>query len=89
MTAVQTAVFLPTKPSSNDDFRFRNGFKAEVSLLQRFLTISPGFDGLSILYGNAKSMLIQSEPYSGSFIIYFLLSGGESSRLVRYAEVGF
>ena len=32
MTDVYTAALLPTKPSSDDDSRFRHGFKAEASL---------------------------------------------------------
>ena len=33
MTDVCIAVLLPTKPSSDDDSRFRHGFRVETSLL--------------------------------------------------------
>ena len=48
--------------------------------------LPPDFVRLSSLYGIAISLLMLLEPYLGSFFIYFLLSDGESPRLVKNAE---
>ena len=64
MTAMQTAVLLPTKSSLVDDFEFGHAFGAKAPLpltsaLQQYLTIIPGFVGLLFLCGNNISMVMQ------------------------------
>ena len=52
-------------------------------LPQQYLMTPPDFVALSSLYGIAIFMLMQLELYLGSFFMYFLLSDGESPRLVK------
>ena len=74
MTAVQTAVLLPTKPSSDDDSEIMYSFGAEVSSppIHRVSAVSHdatphNFGDLSLIGKNAISMLMQLGPYLGSF----------------------
>ena len=66
MTDVYTAALLPTKPSSDDDSRFKHGFRAEASLplTQSAPTVTHNTTRLCWI---AISMLMQLEPYLGSF----------------------
>ena len=97
MTDVCRAVLLPTKPLSDDDFGFRHGFGAVVSLLltqgaQQYLLIQPGFvwhHSLEISYLCCCSQSLIWELYIYIYIyIYILLSDRESPSLVKNVEVG-
>ena len=91
MTDVCTAALHPTKPSSDDGFR--HGFEAEASL--------PLTQGAPIVTHNTTRLCwivvtlwnchIDADAVralSWIFFIYFLLSDGDSQRLVKNAEAG-
>ena len=66
---VYTAALLPTKPSSDDDFRFRHGFgvKASLPLTQRAPAVTHNTTRRHC--GIAISTLMQLEPYVGFFYV--------------------
>ena len=70
MTDVYTAALLPRKPSSDDDSRFRHGFKTEASTSWDCHIHTDAVRALSWI-----------------IFMYFLLSDGESPRLVKNTEV--
>ena len=92
MTAVQTAVFLLTKPLLDNDSGFKHGFGAKATLSLTQSTPAVSHDTISLcwfvitwweypIYADAVRAL------SWIFKINFFLSDGESPRLVRYVEV--
>ena len=94
MADVCTASLLPTKSTSDQDSWFRHGFGAEISLT---LTLSaPGVtNNTTRLYWIVVTLwkcYIHADAVRAlSWIIfmYFLLSDGESPRLVKNMEVEF
>ena len=89
MTAGQTAVFLPRKPSSADDSGFKHCFGAEASLpiiqsIPELLHDTTRLFGTLSLCGNAISMLMNLVPYSESlFHIHIFPYGNLLSFLLR------
>ena len=92
MTDVYTAALLLPKPSSDDDSGFRHGFGAEASL--PLAQSAPAITHNTIrlcwidvalwhchIHGDAVRAL------TWIFFVYFLLSDGESPRLVKNTEV--
>ena len=82
MTDVCTAALLPTKPSSDEDPRFRHGFRVKTSLQ---LAISHYTIRLCWIVVHQWNFHIHADAVralSWIFLLYFLLSDGESPKLV-------
>ena len=91
MTAVQIAVLLPVKSSSDDDSGFSYGFgaKTSLSLTQSAPAVPHDTTGLCF-FVTLLERHIHADAVKALFWIFFisfLLSYGESPRLVRYPEV--
>ena len=89
MTYVYTAALLPRKPTSDDDSGFRHGFGTEASLP---LTYSAhNTTRLCWVVINLWDCHIHTDATGVLswifFFMYFILSDGESSRLVKNVEV--
>ena len=92
MTDVYTAALLPTKPSSNDDSGFRYSFRAKASspLTQSVPAVTHDTTRLCWIFITLWDFLINADAVralSWIYFMYFLLSNGESPRLVKNVEV--
>ena len=86
------AVSLPTKPSSDDYSAFRRGFGAEASLPLIHSTLTVTHDNTRLCWNDVTLWVfhIHADAVKALFWIfykYFLLSDGESPRLVKNTEV--
>ena len=92
MIDIDTGALLPTKPSSDDDSRFRHDFEAEESLplTQKTPAVTHNTTRLCWVVVTLWYCHIHADAVialSGIFLMYFLLSDGESLRLVKNAKV--
>ena len=92
MTDVCTAALLPTKPSSDDDSGFTHGFRAEasLSLAQSAPAVTHDTYRLCWIFVTLWDCHIHADAVralSWIFLMYFILSDGESPRLVKNVEV--
>ena len=92
MTDVYTAALLPTKPSSDDDSEFRHGFRAKASLPLTQSASAVTNDTIRLWWIDVTRWdyhihadAVRDLPWI--FSMYFLLSDGESPRLVKNMEV--
>ena len=87
-----TTALPPAKPSSYDDSGFRHGFGAEASLplAQSALAVSHDttrFCQIVVTLWDCHIHADAVRDLSWIFSMYFLLSNGESPRLVKKTEV--
>ena len=90
MTDFYTAVLLPTKPSSDNDSGFKNGFGAEapLSLTQSIPAAIHNTTRLCWIDFILWDCHIHTDAVRAwIFFMYFLLSDVESPRLVKNTEV--
>ena len=92
MTDAYTAALLPTKPSSDCDSRFRHVFRAEASLpvTHSASAVTHDTTGLCRIDVTLWDFHIHADAVralSWIFFMHFLLSDGESPRLVKNTEV--
>ena len=88
---VYTAALLPTKPLSDDNSRFRHGFGTEASLPLTHSAPAVTHDTtrlcwIDVALWDCHIYTDAVRALSWIFFMYFLLSGGESSRLVKNKE---
>ena len=94
MSDIYTAALFPTKPSSDDDSGFRHGFEAEASLLliQSAPAVTHDTTRLCWIDVTLWDCYIHADSVrslSWIFFMYFPLSDGEGSRLVKNTDVQF
>ena len=92
MTDVYTAALLPIKPPSDDDYVFRHCFwaKASLPLTHSAPLITHNTTRICWVVVTLWDCYIHfdiARALSWIFFMYFLLSDGESSRLVKNTEV--
>ena len=92
MTDVYTAALRPTKPLSDDDSGFRNGFRAKASLPLTQCSPAVTHDTTRLCWIDVTQWdcHIHTDAVRASsliFFMYFLMSDGASPRLVKNMEV--
>ena len=92
MTDVYTTALFPTKPSLDDSSGFKHGFRAETSLPQTqsapaVTHVTTRLRWIAVTLWDCHIHADAVKALSWIFSMYFLLSDGESPRLIKNTEV--